>query len=281
LTVVVQRSLASQARPAVDSAWTVIDSTFGNSAAFLAQRTFALKDSVVPMVVLPGEIATSPWSLLGIAVHLIDQRADSGLTSWLFGEFSPTPLDHVRWDLLYVELAATPWSRIQECYADHLRSCRLALGLDGREDPITQWYDAEDRRRFVAAASGDPKFEGQRRLCLAQGIEATCTQAFRAINRGPLPPPLDAYARVSLLQMAITLGGRNAYDRLMAGRGQPIAIRLGLAARLPTDSLVEGWRRRIMSSRPTAVPLTARGAWMSVTWCLILGLLALRSSRWR
>ncbi|HTR21393.1 MAG TPA: hypothetical protein VMH88_11125 [Gemmatimonadales bacterium] len=281
LTVVVARSGHDRAKASVDSAWAVIDSTYGASAAVLRSRTFALKFSGALLVLLPGEIAVDSGNLLNSATFQLSQQVDSGITNWLVGVFTPTPLDRIRWDLLYVALAATPWSRIEGCYADRLASCRLALGLDGRADPVTQWYSPEDRQRLVGAASSDPEVEALRRRCVAQRTDAACREAFLALNSGSLSPPLGAYSRTSLMQLALSMGGHSAYDRLMASRDRPIADRLALAAQVPSDSLVLAWRRRVMAAQPVTALLTASSAWMSVGWCLILGFLALRSSRWR
>lgn len=281
LTVIVARPVGDRARASIDTVWAGIDSLYGASALALRSHTFALKFPGTNLVVLPGEIAVDSGNLFNSAISQLSQLADTGLTDWLVGVFTPLRLDRIRWDLLYVELAATPWSRIEACYADRLASCRLALGLDGREDPITQWYSPEDRQRLVGVASNDPGDEALRRRCLEQRADAACRDAFLAVHPGRVPPPLSAYSRSTLLQLALSLGGRGAYDRLMASRGQPIGVRLGLAAHLPSDSLVLQWRRRVVAARPPSSALSASSAWMSVGWCLIIGFLALRSSRWR
>jgi hypothetical protein len=254
LTVVALLAALGEAAAVAESAWAVIAPTYGRSADALAGQIFVLsfpgQNHSTP--VGPGEIAvgaaeTNPWSLVNAAAAFMTTMADSALETWEGGTFVPTPLNQVRWDFLYIELVTSPWHRVQECYRDRLPSCRLALGLDGRDSAAARWYDAEDLRP----------------------------------SAGPVPTPFSDGARMSLLAFAIDRGGRGAYDRLIAGRGNPMAVRLAAAARLSPDSLITAWREQVLSARPRTVALTTRSAWTAVCWCFLLAVLALRSSRWR
>jgi hypothetical protein len=86
---------------------------------------------------------------------------------------------------------------------------------------------------------------------------------------------------LSLTRFALRAGGRDAYQRLLASGGRPIAERLALTAALPFDTLLVQWRTRVIQDRPApvAVPFGVVGAGLS--WILLFGLCGVRSSRWR
>jgi hypothetical protein len=92
-----------------------------------------------------------------------------------------------------------------------------------------------------------------------------------------LPPAVH----LSLVQLAVRTGGRDAYRRLLASGGQPIAGRLAQTAGVPIDTLLDHWRRRVIHDRPApvAVPFGVVGAGLG--WILLFGLCGVRSSRWR
>jgi hypothetical protein len=57
--------------------------------------------------------------------------------------------------------------------------------------------------------------------------------------------------------------------------------RLSSAAGVPLDSLLSVWRSSVILARPTPVELPGYGPFVGLGWVLVLGMLALRSSRWR
>jgi hypothetical protein len=84
-----------------------------------------------------------------------------------------------------------------------------------------------------------------------------------------------------LVREALQIGGREAYRRLVADPAAPIGARLAATAGLPLDSLVVRWRSRALAARPPRITLTWWTSAAALGWTLILGLCALRSSRWR
>jgi len=126
----------------------------------------------------------------------------------------------------------------------------------------------------------DSEMNGITDLCL-QGQDAACRQALRHLEPALVSTPLGASARLALLDVVVRQGGTGAYDRLLATRGQPIDARLAAAAGMPADSVFAAWRHRVLSAQPLPVAVSPGSAWVAVGWCLLLAVLALRSSRWR
>jgi len=290
LTVVALHAARSEAAAVAESAWAAIAPTYGQSANALTGQIFVLSfpDQNHSTPVEPWELAisaaeTNPWPLVTAAARLMTSMADSALKAWEGGTFVPSPRHQTRWDLLYIELVTSPWHRVQECYRDRLASCQLALGLDGQDSAAARWYDAEDRRRYVRTLGFSTYERTQKELqdrCVLQRDDA-CEDRFHHLTQGLVPTPFSNGARMSLLAFALDRGGRGAYDRLIAGRGQPMPVRLAAAAGLSLDSLIRAWREQVLSARPSTVALTTRSAWTAVCWCFLLAVLALRSNRWR
>jgi hypothetical protein len=117
-------------------------------------------------------------------------------------------------------------------------------------------------------------------MCVEGRSADACTALLRRLPARSLEPPLRNGPR-ALVEQALDLGGPDAYDRLMASPHRPLGERLAVAAGVPQDSLVARWRARVIVARPRAVTLTPRGAWAAFVWILVLGALALQSTRWR
>jgi hypothetical protein len=292
LTLVVVPSLEPVAAAALDSTWPVIERTYGRAVADLGNTALVLQaldapEGPVPpqprsIEVLastsagPGDVAIS---LRQVLATQIQQGMDSGLARWVGGVLLPMLIDSGFYGPLYLELTVSPWHRVQDCRRGDLASCRLALGVDGRDDPTDRWYDASDRRHIVAGWLPS-EMNGITDLCL-QGQDAACRQALRHLEPALVSTPLGASARLALLDVVVRQGGTGAYDRLLATRGQPIDARLAAAAGMPADSVFAAWRHRVLSAQPLPVAVSPGSAWVAVGWCLLLAVLALRSSRWR
>jgi hypothetical protein len=86
--------------------------------------------------------------------------------------------------------------------------------------------------------------------------------------------------RISLLQHALEVGGSGSFARLVEGP-PGAAGRLARAADRPIDEVMLGWRDRVQRARPQVHAGIARAGLWSLLWLLGLGLLAMRSTRWR
>src|SRR5205814_8919717 len=98
---------------------------------------------------------------------------------------------------------------------------------------------------------------------------------------GAIPGPLGGPMRIWLVQFALEVGGPGGFHRLTAAAGQPVDAQFAAAADMPLDSLLAVWRGRVLAARPEPVTLESKGAWVALSWGVIFGLLALRSTRWR
>jgi len=292
LILVVGPSVEAIAAAALDSTWPAIEHTYGHAIAVLGNTALVLQALDAPEGPVPPQprsieiLASASARPSDVAITLrqalatqIQQGMDSGLAHWVGGVLLPTPTDSGFYGPLYLELTISPWHRVQDCRRGDLASCRLALGVDGRDDPTDRWYDASDRRRMVAGWLPS-EMNGVTTRCL-QGQDAACRQALRRLEPTLVSTPLGAGARLALLDVVLRRGGTGAYDRLLATRGQPIDTRLAAAAGVSADSVFATWRSRVLSAQPLPVAVSPSSAWVAVGWCLLLAVLALRSSRWR
>src|SRR5574341_1731 len=298
LTVLAARSVAPLAAPAAESAARVLDRAFGRSALLVATRPFqvyryAQLEGQLPApegavtVNLPAEfyVTTLMRSLVHQASVLIAERQDSTLSAWLRATFVPYGIRSDAYGSIYLELVTTSWSKAHGCYVGDLAACRAALGVAGREDPIVNWYDGVDRRLLAAGYRETPFWNRLRGdvlgRCARGSTDEPCIAALRDIPRSSVPAPLSASASFSLLETVLDVGGRDAYGRLLSRPDRPLEGRLAAAAGLSSDSLFALWRHRVLAARPRTVGLSPGGAWAAVLWSTILGILALRSTRWR
>ncbi len=178
------------------------------------------------------------------------------------------------------ELIATPSTAVRRCFRGDLDWCAEALGLNGTVAGWERWYTAEERRHYIRTrtqAYGDREtaiWEG----CVQAGMDDAC-DVFLA-DREPLIP-LSPEARASLLGLALWTGGSGAFQRLRAADGEPLLDGLAAAAEVPRDSLLAAWRSAVLEARSSAWAGLARSPLSLFFWLVLLGALALRSTRWR
>ena len=294
--ILVGRSMVPLVTVAADSAWRVLERTFGRAAGAVAAQPLVIQVQGQVNVPASGDWRTSlsflrqvqagdiARSLVANGAQTIGERQDSALSAWLLASFIPTANGSDRFYSIYLELVTSPWSTAHSCYLGDLAACRAALGVTGRADPILGWYDALDRRRMVREFEY-PFWKRSAGVlydrCAQGGPDASCEAALRAIPPIGITTPLSTAARISLLEAALDAGGPGAYERLLAAPRRPIESRLAAAAAVPGDSLFALWRARVLAARPKTVGLGGRSAWAAVLWGTVLGMLALRSTRWR
>jgi hypothetical protein len=87
-------------------------------------------------------------------------------------------------------------------------------------------------------------------------------------------------ARGTLVQLAIAAGGQGAVGRMIANNGSTAGA-LSAAAKMPLDSLVASWQRHVHDEGVASEAFTPLIAAVAIGWIVVMGLLSLRSSRWR
>lgn len=280
---------------ATTAAWSALDRFYGTAAAALAGRPLVLRVLDALQKPSPGHgerwvLATTDLELPELTLLLVRNAPlppnDARLRAWLPLAIVP-PHDTTRERAqVYVDLVTSHADVSRRCYAGELAACRVALAVDSVAHPLLEWWTAADRRRLVPILL-ETYFlnESNRRArtndCLERGVDSACLELLASIPRNALPRPLGAGAQLGLLQLAIEMGGRSAYERLRADSTAPVGQRLAAAAGLPLDTLVATWRRTVISARPRRVALPWWTAFFACAWTGAFATMALRSSRWR
>ena len=187
------------------------------------------------------------------------------------------------WRSVRLELVSSRAKVARRCYAGDLAACKVTLGLAEEADPVTTWYDAEDRRAAVAVGN---RFEGLDRAlstsCLA-GRDGDCITLLRTslALQSWSSPPGSARARMTFARQALEMGGQGSLDRIAATSPDSTTAAFGALANAPLDSVVAQWQRHahdggIESEIATPVIVLA-----SLGWVLAIGAVSLRSPRWR
>ncbi len=284
-------------REAAARAWPVIDSLYGTEARQLEQRPFFIApydpDTTSPKPTLRGAIQV-PWDkdVASLATMLLTTvpigRPDAALQNWLGGPVVPIVHPVQARAAVYVQLVTAPSQVARNCFLGVMNDCRNALTLAQSRDTLEQWYpSAAEQRALVFKSfaefltfSDHGAHKPALQSCRA-GSDSACSELLRSLPPGALPRPLTYDARAALVQIALRLGGREAYHRLVATPGKPIADRLAGAAGVSVDSLVSLWRSEILAARPAPVTVPPWGPWAALGWTAVFAVCALRSSRWR
>ncbi len=278
-------------RDAATRAWPVIDSLYGPDASQLARQPI-LVAAYDPDTTAPASRGTLqvPWDLDVTSLTLVllgniqIGPADTALRNWLSGTVRPGLLLERQRAAVYLQLVTAPSEVARRCFSGGIASCRDALGLMSAPDPVSRWYPSPAERRALVARTFPAFVIGPERSRLQRclgGDDGACAEMLRALSLEALPKPLKNDARETLLHLALQVGGRAAYHRLMAAVDRPMAERLTVAAGISVDSLVTRWRAAVLAARPVPLTLPPLGVGISLGWVLCFALCALRSSRWR
>ena len=281
-------------REAARRAWPVIDSLYGSEAQRLEQRPYLIvpvdPDTTVERPRIHNGIEIT-WDedVASLALLLLANvpitRADTAWQNWLGGTVLPLFHPAQRRAGMYVELVTAPSRAARRCFLGDLGACRDALDLAGDADRLQRWYpSAPERRALVLRLFSGFLFNRASQEALEacrQGLDSGCVQLLRTLAPGELPRPLPYDARATLVDLALRVGGREAYHRLVTSAGAPISDRLTTAAGVGVDSLLARWRAEIIASRPAPVTLPPWGPWIAVGWTVVFAACGLRSSRWR
>ena len=281
-------------RAAAERAWPVLDSLYGDAAQLLAQHPYVIRafdpDTNAPRptvyvgLVVPWDMSAATLARLLVA-NAPMPPPDQALVSWLSGPLRPaTRAAQDRTDV-YLDLVTAPSTPARACYLGGLRDCRFALGLQSGGDALDLWYPgAAERRALVNRAFTDYFNHGANAPTLhacAAGADTACEALLRRLPAGSLPSPLGAQARTTLVRVAMEMGGRDAYRRLVADPRAPMADRIASTANATLDEVIARWRHAILVSRPPSVALPWWAVSLALGWAAVFGVCALRSSRWR
>jgi hypothetical protein len=285
---------AARVRDAATLAWAVLDSVFGDVAGDVAHRTLLVSlagkasergaaDNEITVAADAG-VEEIMATLITRVPQVFPLRADQAFTQWLGTPFVPTTRARATERTVYVQLVTAPSHAARRCLSGVLPACRSALSLDPPGDAFLTWYDAAERRAVVQTfrfyLNRTPNLELYSG-CVSAGSDSACVQLLNAVPYGVIPPPLGPAPRLTLVQLALRLGGRDAYARLVSTPGRPMADRLARAARASVDSLVSVWRQETVRARPRPVAVPVLGALLALAWTGLFGACSLRSSRWR
>jgi hypothetical protein len=284
-------------REAAARAWPVIDSLYGTEARQLEQHPYLIApydpDTTSPKPTRRGAIQV-PWDkdVASLAMILLTNvpigRPDAVLHNWLGGPVAPIVHPVEARAAVYVQLVTAPSQAVRNCFLGVMNDCRTALALAESPDPLEQSYPSAAERRALVLGSFAEYFgyfdHGARKATLQScgaGSDAACSELLRSLPQGVLPRLLTYDARAALVHIALRLGGREAYHRLIATPSLPIPQRLAGAAGVSIDSLVTLWRWEILAARPAPVTVPPWGPWVALGWTAVFAVCALRSSRWR
>lgn len=140
----------------------------------------------------------------------------------------------------------------------------LGGGTFGHPDPLVWAY------RDLATSGSRPA-----RRCFGGEVDA-CMLAMTGDSAVLMRP----VTRVSLLQLALELGGDGSYFRLFDD-STDIATRLAGASGRTPEELIVIWRHEVQDARPRVHAGVARAGLWTIVWLLGLATFAMRSTRWR
>jgi len=249
----------------------------------VAARDNNNQDELFQLSGLATDSALAQW-IYADAVRLLASGLDQSFQEWLGSELTPDTLATRAWLAARLEIVSSDAIVARRCYEGDLASCRIALRMVDVADPVTGWYDAPGRQRHVklvalrqfAPLSGR---EGRNEAdnCAA-GADAACIAFMRKWQT--MEDPVPRHRRQSLASVAMQMGGRSGFERMLNSTGTP-AERLAAAAGAPVDSVLRVWLAKVRDTRLPSQDMTPGIAASSLGWILMCGLLALRSTRWR
>jgi hypothetical protein len=214
------------------------------------------------------------------AVRLLGLGIDSSLYNWL-RELTPDTLSTDAWLATRLDMVSSDAQITHRCYNGDLAACKVALRLVEVPDPVMTWYDAVGRRQVVKRVAAtwfygrDNREESEN--CIA-GADAACISVMKKYQE--LMDPFPPLRRRSLAAVAMQIGGRSGYERMLNATGTP-AERIATVADAPLDSVLHVWLAKVHDTRRPSRDMTPGIAASAFAWMLVCGLLALRSTRWR
>jgi hypothetical protein len=272
----------------------VLDSLYGTSARLLASRPYFIRaydpDTTTTRSALRVGFEV-PWDL-GVdrltdflLANVPIESPDRRLADWLGEPIRPMRRPEYDRARVYVRLVTAPSEVARACFLGDVGRCRTALDLVDTADAFLQSYPSASERRHVLQVAFSDYFartasEATWHACV-RGSDTACVALLRSLPPGSIPRILDSDARRLLIHLALRMGGREAYGRLLADPSASPSERLARAAGVPADTIVARWRAAIIASRPKPVTLPSWDIMAALGWTIVLAVCGMRSSRWR
>lgn len=222
-------------------------------------------------------VESTVWEVLGQSLEgEVGDLVDSAWGGWW--PVTPGVLEGAHRVLL-----TAPGRPARACVGGDVEACWVAMGADGVPDRWEEWYEPAERRAFVMSASRE-RFRGTRGVgarmdACDEGDQAACDDL---LNESMDPwIPVRGMARTRIVAHAVELGGEGAYERLAAADDGDLREALSRAAGIEADEVMASWRSRILEHRPEVAGGTGRSQWTTLFWVVVLGTLAMGSTRWR
>lgn len=206
---------------------------------------------------------------------------DADLHRWL-GSYRTSSGRPSTFVAAFEELATSASPLGRRCLVGDTAACVEALAMREPDDALWRWYDAPYRREFIRGKRWTfrPVAPDRYDTCIG-GDDAACDAILQSGTRVNVEPPVKTAARHSFVALALELGGRDAFARLIDSPGRPMDERVSIAAGVPVDSLAAVWHARITSAAPHRAGFPALTAATSLAWILFFAFLSSRSTRWR
>ncbi len=304
LTVLTEQLHVDLVRQGTVAAWDLLKSELKSDTGILSYGAVYLPYSGRPIVPAAGDVVVGVsldensdadkitdaivWAADRLVMNALDERIEEWLPSSLLYDWTGERRDrslaeHLEWT--YVALVTSPYSKDRGCFKGSIEDCRRALWIDEVDNPVTELYDAQERRRIVQNISWSRAIvygmQALRHGCTIIGHDSDCIEYLDAVPRDMLSLPYTPGTRRSLALTAMELGGDGAYGRLAESDTLTVAGMLESVSGLTVDSLVARWYRAVIDARPTPTTITPTLVLSSMTWVFVFVLIATRSTRWR
>lgn len=299
LHLLVDTATAAMARRAADSVVAQLAPTYGHALDELRRHTLVLrrqrvndvgeKDTAYVLIaelqsdsterfsiVVAPELNLVSVSLRDAALKVLLRATDPHFAKWLFAQLPLDTVPSLEWSRTRVALLSS-FAVGRRCYAGSIRDCRLALDITESVDPVVETLDASDRRKLVQDLREENMWGRRGGEDCVRGSDSACI-AFLRVNH--IRAPISSSHRIDVVRLAMALGGPRSMERLLMTNGS-VDDRIAAAAHMPTDAVLRRWVSRARDARKASDDMSLGIAASSLGWVLILGAMALRSSRWR
>ncbi|MEP6573000.1 MAG: hypothetical protein ABJD11_09900 [Gemmatimonadota bacterium] len=313
LTILSDAADTARVRAAAPLFWRSIEARFGSSASLLADLQLSVRrmpsnrrhgsDLLVGSADERGNTntgAAAPYRVLGteasdsdLASALTEVEAtlllgtlDDSIRSWVGGPIPASARTGVEWENAYLDLLTAPSFVARGCYSGVFEQCRIALQLVPSINPAFDWYDGPQRAALVSrmgfrTGPASSRWTGPYNDCAIHRLQPVCDSLLRRLDPAVIQPPLGTVSRAGLLGLVLEAGAPASFARLVETRGQPIERRLAAGAALSPEELLHRWHASVIAARPHPVEVTPASASAALFWCVLLGALSMRSTRWR